>query len=49
MVNLLDEPIAQEAAIGDAMMDDPMVPIAQDNVLWALSLVVLAGDYGMLF
>ena len=33
MVNLLDEPIAQEAAIGDALMDDPMSPIAQDDVL----------------
>ena len=33
MVNLLDEPIAQEAAIGDALMDDPMSPIGQDDVL----------------
>jgi hypothetical protein len=48
MVNLLDEPISQEAAIGDALMDDPVSPIAQD-VLWAWSPAMPAVDYGMLF
>ena len=49
MVNLLDEPIAQEAAIGDALMDDPVRPIAQDDVLWAWSPAMPAVDHGMLF
>ena len=49
MVNLLDEPISQEAAIGDALMDDPVSPIAQDDVLWAWSPAMPAVDHGMLF
>ena len=33
LINLLNEPMTQEAAVDDALMDDPMSPIAQDDVL----------------